>query len=77
MKFLFSVLDDLSNSGTPEEMVDIDVFNDKLRANYQFIFAWGLHAPKSATVIDNRNGIHTGTGEPLIGRSLVFRMPVR
>ena len=76
MKFLFSVLDDLSNSGTPEEMVDIDVFNDKLRANNQFIFAWGLHAPKSATVIDNRNGIHTGTGESLIGRLFFIHPPL-
>ena len=65
MRFLISVIDDLSNSGTPEEMVEIDAFNDKLRANNHFIFAWGLQAPETATVIDNRNGANTETGKPL------------
>ena len=64
MRFLISVIDDLSNSGTPAEMVEIDKFNDSLRANNQFIFAWGLHAPETATVIDNRNGANTETGKP-------------
>ena len=65
MKFLISVIDDLSDSGTPEEMNEIDKFNDELRANGQLIFAWGLHAPESATVIDNRNGANLSTGKPL------------
>lgn len=65
MRFLISVIDDLSNSGTPAEMVEIDAFNDKLRANNQFIFAWGLQAPETATVIDNRNGTNIETGKPL------------
>ena len=65
MKFLISVIDNLSNSGTPEEMVAIDSFNDRLRANGKWIFAWGLQAPETATVIDNRAGIHTETGKPL------------
>ena len=65
MKFQISVIDDLSNSGTPAEMVEIDKFNDELRANGQFVFAWGLHAPESATVIDNRNGASLSTGKPL------------
>jgi hypothetical protein len=64
MRFLISVIDDLSNSGTPAEMADIDKFNDSLRANNQFIFAWGLHAPETATVIDNRNGANSETGKP-------------
>ena len=64
MRFLISVIDDLSNSGTPAEMAEIDKFNDSLRANNQFIFAWGLHAPETATVIDNRNGSNTETGKP-------------
>lgn len=65
MKFLISVIDDLSNSGTPAEMSAIDAFNDGLRANNQFIFAWGLEDPATATVIDNRNGANTETGKPL------------
>jgi hypothetical protein len=64
MRFLINVIDDLANSGTPEEMAEIDKFNDSLRANNQFIFAWGLHDPKTATVIDNRNGANTETGKP-------------
>jgi len=65
MKFQISVIDNLANPGTPAEMVEIDKFNDELRANGQFIFAWGLHEPQSATVIDNRNGANLSTGEPL------------
>jgi hypothetical protein len=65
MRFLISVIDDLSNSGTSAEMAEIDKFNDSLRASNQFIFAWGLQAPETATVIDNRNGANTETGKPL------------
>jgi hypothetical protein len=65
MRFLISVIDDLSNSGTPAEMEAIDAFNDGLRENGQWIFAWGLQAPETATVIDNRNGAKTETGKPL------------
>jgi len=65
MRFLISVIDDLSNSGTPAEMEAIDAFNDGLRENGQWIFAWGLQAPETATVIDNRNGANTETGTPL------------
>ena len=65
MKFLISVIDDLSNSGTASEMADIDAFNDALRANNQFIFAWGLEDPATATVIDNRNNAGVESGKPL------------
>jgi hypothetical protein len=65
MKFLISVIDTVDNSGTAQEMVEIDKFNDQLRADGQFIFAWGLHAPESATVIDNRNGTKLSSGKPL------------
>lgn len=65
MRFLISVIDDQSNSGTADEMVHIDAFNDKLRANGHWIFAWGLQAPETATVIDNRLGANIETGKPL------------
>ena len=64
MKFLISVIDIPTNPGTAEEMIAIDAFNDQLRANGQWIFAWGLQAPETATVIDNRNGLNTETGKP-------------
>ncbi len=65
MKFLISVIDDLSSPATSTEMTQIDQFNDELRANNQFIFAWGLEAPETATVIDNRNDAGISTGKPL------------
>ena len=65
MKFIISVIDTLANSGTADEMVEIDAFNETLRADGHFIFAWGLQAPETATVIDNRNGASLSTGKPL------------
>jgi hypothetical protein len=65
MKFQISVIDNLANSGTPAEMVEIDKFNDELRANGQWVFAWGLQEPESATVIDNRDDANLSTGKPL------------
>jgi len=64
MRFLLNVIDDMTNSGTSEEMVEIDKFNDKLRDNGHWIFAWGLQAPETATVIDNRGGKNEETGKP-------------
>ena len=65
MKFVISVIDDLTASGTPDEMTKINIFNDQLRANGQFIFAAGLAAPEKADVIDNRNDANLSTGKPL------------
>ena len=59
------MIDDVTASGTPEEMAAIDIFNEKLQQNGHWITAGGLAAPESATVIDNRNGANTETGEPL------------
>jgi hypothetical protein len=54
MQYLVSVINDKANSGTPEEQAAIDVFNDRLMAEGHWVFAGGLGAPSSATVIDNR-----------------------
>lgn len=64
MKFIIFVIDDLTNSGTPAEMAEINTFNDGLRANGQWIFAGGLSAPENASVIDNRAGAGIETGKP-------------
>jgi hypothetical protein len=56
MHYLFSVIDDKTGSGTPEEQAAIDVFNDQLQADGYWVFAGGLNAPSTATVIDNRGG---------------------
>ncbi len=65
MQFLISVIDDLTASATPAEMEAIDIFNDKLRMNGHWIFAGGLSAPHTVTVIDNRNGANQATGQSL------------
>jgi len=64
-KFIIFVIDDRINSGTPAEMVAIDAFNDKVRANGQWIFAGGLSSHKSGNVIDNRQNAGVETGESL------------
>ena len=54
MQYLVSVIDDTAGLATPDEMAAIDVFNDRLQAEGHWVFAAGLAAPSSATVIDNR-----------------------
>ena len=54
MRYLVSVIDDNAGLATPEEEAAIDVFNDRLQAEGHWVFAGGLAAPSSATVIDNR-----------------------
>ena len=56
MQYLASVIYDQLDLATDEEMAAIDVFNDRLQADGHWVFAGGLAAPSSATVIDNRNG---------------------
>jgi hypothetical protein len=65
MKFLISVIDDLQTPGTSAEMIEIDKFNDSLRENGHWIFAWGLQPPDTATVIDNRSDAGISSGKPL------------
>ncbi|WP_327003720.1 YciI family protein [Dactylosporangium sp. NBC_01737] len=60
MQYLVSVIFDSPGLATPEEMAAIDVFNDRLQADGHWVFAGGLAAPASATVVDNR-----GDGEAL------------
>jgi hypothetical protein len=54
MQYLVSVIDDKTNSATSDEMAAINAFNDRLQAEGHWVFAGGLAAPSSATVIDNR-----------------------
>jgi hypothetical protein len=54
MQYLVSVIFDEDVPATPEEDAAIDVFNDGLVAEGHWVFAGGLAAPSSATVIDNR-----------------------
>ena len=56
MLYMVGVIDDQTGSGTEAEMAAVDAFNDRLRADGHWVFAAGLGAPDTATVIDNRNG---------------------
>ena len=54
MQYLISVIHDQAGLATPDEDAAIDVFNERLRAEGNWVFAGGLAAPDTATVIDNR-----------------------
>jgi hypothetical protein len=66
MRYLVSVIDDTTGLATPDEMTAIDAFNDRLRADGHWVFAGGLAAPSTATVIDNRGGTLLFTDGPFL-----------
>ena len=66
MQYLVNVIDSRSNSGTEEEAVAIDAFNDKLRAGGHWVFAGGLADPSVSTVIDGRGDEPVFTDGPFI-----------
>ena len=66
MQYLVSVINDTTDLATPAEMAAIDVFNDRLVAEGHWVFAGGLAAPSSATVIDNRGGETMITDGPFL-----------
>jgi hypothetical protein len=66
MKYFVSVIDDRTGSSTADEMTAIDAFNDRLMANGHWVFAAGLGAPNTATVVDNRNGQPVLTDGPFV-----------
>jgi len=66
MQYLVSVIDDTAGLATPDEMAAIDAFNDRLEAQGHWVFAGGLAAPSSATVIDNREGAAIFTDGPFL-----------
>jgi hypothetical protein len=66
MQYLVSVIFDEDGSATPDEQAAIDVFNDRLQADGRWVFAGGLAAPSSATVIDNRGEEAMFTDGPFV-----------
>src|SRR6266446_3726616 len=66
MQYLVSVIDDTAGLATPDEMAAINAFNDRLKAEGHWVFAGGLAAPGSATVIDNRGGEAMFTDGPFL-----------
>ena len=65
MKFLISVIDTATNTGSGDEISAIDAFHDSLVANGHWIFAGGLSAPHEAIRFDNRNGAGITIDGPL------------
>jgi hypothetical protein len=73
MQYLVSVIHDQAGLATPDEQAAndkeqaaIDVFNDRLVTEGYWVFAGGLGAPSSATVIDNRSGEVMFTDGPFV-----------
>ena len=66
MQYLISVIHDRVGLATPDEMAAIDAFNDRLQADGHWVFAGGLNAPSTATVIDNRDGRALFTDGPFL-----------
>ena len=66
MQYLVNVIDSRSNSGTAEEAVAIDAFNDRLRAGGHWVFAAGLADPTVSTVIDGRGDEPLFTDGPFV-----------
>jgi hypothetical protein len=66
MQYLVSVIHDKADLAAPDEQAAIDVFNDRLVAEGYWVFAGGLAAPSTATVIDNRGGEAMFTDGPFL-----------
>lgn len=73
MQFMISVLEEFLPGGVREveegsasndEQAAIDVFNDHLQQDGQWVFAGGLAAPDQATTLDNRGGRAVVTDGP-------------
>jgi len=66
MQYLFSVIHDNPDLATTTEMADIKAFNQQLKADGHWVFAGGLAAPSTATVIDNRGDEAMVTDGPFV-----------
>jgi hypothetical protein len=54
MQYLISVINESADLATDEEQAAIDVFNERVIADGNWVFAGGLAGPGAATVVDNR-----------------------
>ena len=54
MQYLLSVIHDGPSPAVEAEQAAIDVFNQQLKDDGQWVFAGGLGMPTNATVVDNR-----------------------
>ena len=66
MQYLVSVINDTAGLATPDEQAAIDAFNEGLQAEGHWVFAGGLAAPSTATLIDNRGEEAIFTDGPFV-----------
>lgn len=66
MQYLISVINDSADLATEDEQAAIDVFNDRVIAEGNWVFAGGLAGPSSATVVDNRGAEAMFTDGPFV-----------
>jgi hypothetical protein len=66
MQYLFSVIAEGDPQADEAEMAAITTFNEGLQADGHWVFAAGLGAPDTATVIDNRQGAALFTDGPFV-----------
>ena len=66
MHYLLTVIGDTSNEVDDSAPGAVDAFNDKIRANGQWVFGGGLTSPSDATVADNRGGEVVFTDGPFV-----------
>ena len=68
MQYLMSVIANEDNvvTATPEEDAAIDVFNEKMQKDGQWVFAGGLGGTAAATTVDNRNDKGIITDGPFV-----------
>ncbi len=65
-KYIIFVIDDLFSSATEAEMQAIDLFNEELRKNNQWIFAGGLADSTKSELIDNRANANISSQTSLV-----------
>jgi len=65
MRYLIAVIDTATSTGRPDEMIDIDVFNDMLEEKGYWVMAGGIMSPSTAKVIDTRDDAGIITDGPL------------
>src|SRR5690349_4840456 len=66
MQYVLNVIDDRSESATPEEQEAISAFNGRMKEQGSWVFAAGLADPASSTVVDGRGETPVLTDGPFV-----------
>lgn len=66
MEYLVSVIFEQPDPGPPSDMAAIGAFNNQLKAQGHWVYANGLAAPNTATVIDGRGETPVFTDGPFV-----------